>query len=155
MVGSQTDARQAADDLMTERPCCFPVCFNVECQGMAFTLAVTPESSSGTQGVGWGGTPAEPPDIIPSTDLAGCISAWDGAGKTAECPSWCRGNPHVLLSLIHFGITYPAQGSVLAMLPLLSRWLSESSFVNKGFTNELSWGTFPGKLWHPGLSKMP
>lgn len=55
---------------------------------MAFTLAVTPESSSGTQGVGrgrgGGGTLAEPPDIIPSTDLAGCISAWDGAGKKLQ-----------------------------------------------------------------------
>lgn len=34
-----------------------------------------------------GGTLAEPPDIIPSTDLAGlvgCIFAWDGAGKKLQ-----------------------------------------------------------------------
>lgn len=35
-------------------------------------------------GAGGGGTLAEPPDIIPSTDLAGCISAWDGAGKKLQ-----------------------------------------------------------------------
>ena len=58
-VGSQTDARRTAEDLMRERACCFPVSFNIQCQGMAFTLATTTELSSGTQGAGWWGDPGQ------------------------------------------------------------------------------------------------
>ena len=143
-AGSQTDARQTAEDLMRERPCCFPVSFDMQCQGMAFTLATTTERSSGTQGAGWvGGTLAKSPDITPSIDLAGwlhvCLGWW--RQDTAECSSWCCGNPHVLLSFLHFVILYPACSDVSAILQLLSRWLNKSLLVNKGL------GHLPGKFW--------
>lgn len=32
----QADARQTPNDQRRERPCCFPACFNVKCQGTAF-----------------------------------------------------------------------------------------------------------------------
>lgn len=54
------------------------------------------------------------------------------------CLSWCSGNLHILLSFIHFVVTSPAQGYVLAVLQLQSRWLSKSSLVRKGL-GHLAW----------------
>lgn len=82
---------------------------------------------------GWG-TLAKSPDVIPSIDVADRLRLCQGEGwqDIAGRSSGCCGNPHIPLSVIHFVITHPAQDNVLAVLQLLSRWLSNSSPVNQG-----------------------
>lgn len=85
-VSSQTDARQTSGDQMREKPCCFPVYFNMKCQGMAFTLATSTESSSGTQGAGWvaGPTPSLLTQFQVLKRLVDCGFAWSRDDKKLE-----------------------------------------------------------------------
>lgn len=86
-AGSQTDARQTSDDLMRERPHCFPVCFNMMCQGMAFTLVMSTESSGGARGarrVGGGPWPRVLTQFQVLTRLVRCVSAYAADGKKLQ-----------------------------------------------------------------------
>lgn len=85
-VSSQTDARQTSGDQMREKPCCFPVYFNMKCQGMAFTLATSTESSSGTQGAGWvaGPTPSLLTQFQVLKRLVDCGLAWSRDDKKLQ-----------------------------------------------------------------------
>lgn len=81
-----------------------------------------------------GGALAKSPDFTSSINVADQLYLCLGLG----CLSWRCGSPHILSSFIHFVITCPAQGNVLAVLPLQSRWLNKSSLVIKRL-GHLAW----------------
>lgn len=85
-AGSRTDARQTSDDLMRERPHCFPVCFNMMGQGMAFILVMSTESSGGARGAWWVGGPW--PSLLTRfqvlTWLVRCVSDCTADGENLQ-----------------------------------------------------------------------
>lgn len=89
-AGSQTDARQTSNELMRERSHCFPICFNMMGQGMAFILVMSTESSGGARGTRWVGGPW--PSLLTQfqvlTWLAHCAS-----NCTVDCKNLQRAFP--------------------------------------------------------------